>query len=103
VRGALLVPHEHVADRGAGQRVVRRHDGAAWVPEHDLDALALEDGDVITIDLKARTLHVDISNEELAARRAHWNAAPPRFARGVMAKYARLVSSAAEGAITGAL
>ena len=58
---------------------------------------------VITIDLKARTLHVDISNEELAARRAHWNAAPPRFARGVMAKYARLVSSAAEGAITGAL
>ncbi len=63
----------------------------------------LRDGDVITIDLKARTLQVDISNEELAARRARWNAAPPRFAKGVMAKYARLVSSAAEGAITGAL
>jgi dihydroxy-acid dehydratase len=60
----------------------------------------LRDGDIVTVDLQARTLQVDISSEELAARRAQWHARPPRFSKGVMAKYARLVSSAAEGAIT---
>jgi dihydroxy-acid dehydratase len=62
---------------------------------------AVRDGDIISFDLPARTLQVEISPAELAARLKDWRALPPRFTTGVMAKYARLVSSAAEGAITG--
>jgi dihydroxy-acid dehydratase len=61
---------------------------------------AVRDGDIISFDLPARTLHVDISDEDLAARLRQWRPLPPRFTTGVMAKYARLVSSAAEGAVT---
>jgi dihydroxy-acid dehydratase len=61
---------------------------------------AVQDGDVITLDLKARTLHVDIDDAQLAERLRAWTPLPSRYATGVMAKYARLVSSAAEGAIT---
>jgi dihydroxy-acid dehydratase len=63
---------------------------------------AVRDGDVISFDLPARTLQVDISDSELAARLREWRPLPPRYATGVMAKYARLVSSAAEGAVTSA-
>ena len=63
---------------------------------------AVRDGDVITFDLRARTLQVDVDDAELAARLRQWTPAPPRFATGVMAKYARLVSSATEGAVTSA-
>jgi dihydroxy-acid dehydratase len=63
---------------------------------------AVRDGDMITFDLPARTLHVDISDDDLAARLREWRPLPPRFVTGVMAKYARLVSSAAEGAVTSA-
>jgi dihydroxy-acid dehydratase len=63
---------------------------------------AVRDGDIITFDLRARTLQVDVSDAELAARLRQWKPSPPRFANGVMAKYSRLVSSAAEGAVTSA-
>jgi dihydroxy-acid dehydratase len=63
---------------------------------------AVRDGDMITFDLPARTLHVDISDDDLAARLRDCRPLPPRFVTGVMAKYARLVSSAAEGAVTSA-
>ncbi len=63
---------------------------------------AVRDGDIISFDLPARTLHVDISDEDLAARLRQYRPLPPRFTTGVMAKYARLVSSAAEGAVTSA-
>jgi dihydroxy-acid dehydratase len=63
---------------------------------------AVRDGDIISFDLPARTLQVDISDEDLAARLRQWRPLPPRFTTGVMAKYARLVSSAAEGAVTSA-
>ena len=63
---------------------------------------AVRDGDMITVDLPARQLRVDISDEELAARLREYRPLPPRFASGVMAKYARHVSSAAEGAVTSA-
>jgi len=62
---------------------------------------AVRDGDIISFDLPARTLQVEISAAELAGRLKDWRALPPRFTTGVMAKYARLVSSASEGAITG--
>ena len=62
----------------------------------------VRDGDIITFDLPARTLKVDISSAEIAARLLDYRPLPPRFTTGVMAKYARLVSSAAEGAVTSA-
>jgi dihydroxy-acid dehydratase len=61
---------------------------------------ALRDGDTVIFDIKARRLDVDISVEELNARLASWSAPPPRYKTGVMAKYAKLVSSASEGAVT---
>jgi dihydroxy-acid dehydratase len=63
---------------------------------------AVRDGDIISFDLPARTLQVELSAAEITARLKDWRALPPRFTTGVMAKYARLVSSAAEGAITSA-
>jgi dihydroxy-acid dehydratase len=63
---------------------------------------AVRDGDMITVDLPARQLRLEICDDELAARLREYRPLPPRFASGVMAKYARLVSSAAEGAVTSA-
>ena len=60
----------------------------------------VQDGDVITIDVDQRELRVDISDAELAQRKQLWTTPEPRYKRGVMAKYARGVSSASEGAIT---
>jgi dihydroxy-acid dehydratase len=62
---------------------------------------ALHDGDVIAIDVTARSLRVELTDAELAGRLAEWRAPAPRYETGVMAKYARLVSSAALGAVTG--
>jgi dihydroxy-acid dehydratase len=62
---------------------------------------AVRDGDVITFDEPGRRLHVDLTDAEIAARLARRVAPPKRFESGVMAKYARLVSSAAQGAVTG--
>ena len=61
---------------------------------------AVRDGDSIVFDIKARRLDVEIGEKELAARLADWTAPAPRYTRGVMAKYAALVSSASEGAVT---
>jgi dihydroxy-acid dehydratase len=61
---------------------------------------AVRDGDTVIFDVKARRLDVDISAEELSARLRNWSAPPPRYKSGVMAKYAKLVSSASEGAVT---
>jgi dihydroxy-acid dehydratase len=60
----------------------------------------LRDGDRITIDADAKRLEVVLDDAELARRKAAWVAPPPRVARGVLAKYARCVRSASEGAIT---
>jgi dihydroxy-acid dehydratase len=59
----------------------------------------LRDGDIITLDVRARRLDVDANLEE---RRAQWKPPAPRYKSGVMAKYAKLVSSASEGAVTSA-
>jgi dihydroxy-acid dehydratase len=62
---------------------------------------AIRDGDAIAIDLAARSIRVDLSPADIAARLAAWTPPQPRFTTGVMAKYAKLVSSAAMGAVTG--
>jgi dihydroxy-acid dehydratase len=62
---------------------------------------AVRDGDVIVIDAKNRKLDLEVSAEELKRRLDAWHAPAPRYANGVLAKYARLVSSAATGAVTG--
>jgi dihydroxy-acid dehydratase len=61
---------------------------------------ALADGDTIVVDVESRTLSVELSEDELAARLAAWSPPAPRYASGVFAKYAALVSSASEGAVT---
>jgi len=60
---------------------------------------AVRDGDEITFDVEARRLDVDLSDEEIAARVAAYQPPEPPYTTGVMAKYARSVSSASEGAI----
>ena len=55
----------------------------------------------ITFDLAARELRLDVADDELQRRLAAWAPPAPAFTSGVMAKYARLVSSASEGAVTG--
>ena len=62
---------------------------------------ALRDGDTITFDVEQRRLDVRLSDVELAERLAQWQAPQPRYTWGVMAKYARLVSSASKGAVSG--
>jgi dihydroxy-acid dehydratase len=62
---------------------------------------ALRDGDVIVLDVAGRKLHVELTDEELRQRMASWKPPAPRYQTGVMAKYARMVSSAAVGAVTG--
>jgi len=63
---------------------------------------ALRDGDTVVVDVEARELRAELSEDELAARLAAWEPPPPRYTRGVFAKYAALVSSASEGAVTNA-
>ncbi|HLQ83003.1 MAG TPA: dihydroxy-acid dehydratase [Pseudogracilibacillus sp.] len=61
----------------------------------------LKDGDMVTIDGKKQEISVDVSDEELERRRKDW-VAPPLYSKGVMGKYARLVSCASMGAVTDA-
>ena len=60
----------------------------------------VQDGDKITIDAPARSLHLHVSEMELEQRRAAWKPPLPRYTRGVLAKYARLVSTSSLGAVT---
>jgi dihydroxy-acid dehydratase len=61
---------------------------------------ALQEGDIIVFDIDARQLDVELSDAEIAARLSNWAEPAPRYTSGVFAKYAALVSSASEGAIT---
>ncbi|HEX5859777.1 MAG TPA: dihydroxy-acid dehydratase [Microbacterium sp.] len=61
----------------------------------------VRDGDLIRVDIAARTLDLLVDEAELSSRRDGWEPLPPRYTRGVLAKYSRLVRSAAEGATTG--
>ncbi len=61
---------------------------------------AVQNGDIINFDVEARRLEVELSAEELNTRLRGWTAPAPRYKTGVMAKYARTVSSASQGAVT---
>jgi dihydroxy-acid dehydratase len=61
----------------------------------------VRDGDLIRVDIKARSLDLLVDDEELARRKTDWQPLPPRYTRGVLAKYSKLVHSAAEGAYCG--
>jgi len=60
----------------------------------------VEDGDEITIDATTRELNLNISDDVIKQRLAKWRQPAPRYTRGVLAKYAKTVSSASEGAVT---
>ena len=59
----------------------------------------IEDGDIVVIDLAARKLNVEVSNEQLEQRRQKWTAPAPKYARGWLARYTRLVTNASNGAV----
>jgi dihydroxy-acid dehydratase len=61
---------------------------------------AVREGDTVVIDVEGRELRVELSDDELAARLREWSPPAPRYTSGVLAKYAALVSSASEGAVT---
>jgi len=61
---------------------------------------ALREGDTVVIDVPTGSLHVELSDDELSARLADWRPPEPHYETGVLAKYAALVSSASEGAVT---
>ncbi len=64
-------------------------------------AIALvNEGDSITIDAPKRLIQLNVSDEEIASRRANWKPPAPRYTKGVLAKYAKLVSTSSKGAVT---
>jgi len=64
-------------------------------------AIALvNEGDSITIDAPQRLIQLNVSDEEIASRRANWKPPAPRYTKGVLAKYAKLVSTSSKGAVT---
>ena len=60
----------------------------------------VKDGDAITIDAEAKTITLEVSEEELTIRKQHWKAPQLKFDRGVLYKYAKTVSSASKGCVT---
>ena len=109
----MLSPTSAVMGKGLGKEVALITDGRfsggshGFVVGHitpeaaDGGAIALvENGDVITIDAVTREISVNVSDDEMAKRRANWAAPAPKYTRGVLSKYAKTVSSASEGAVT---
>ncbi len=109
----MLAPTSAIMGRGLGREVALITDGRfsggshGFVVGHvapeaaDGGPIALvQEGDTITIDAEQATITLEVSDEELARRRAGWTAPPPRYIRGVLAKYARLVGPASRGAMT---
>ena len=99
--------------QGLGEQVALLTDGRFSGATHGLMAghvapeaaaggpiAAVRDGDAIVFDIPNRQLRVELSDEEIKARMSGWQAPSPRFETGVMAKYAKLVSSASLGAVT---
>ena len=110
----MLSPTSAIIGKGLGDSVALITDGrfsggtygmvvGHVAPEAAVGgALALvEEGDRITVDADRRLLEVEIEDDLLERRRAAWRRPEPRYRSGVMAKYARLVSSASKGAVTG--
>ena len=109
----MLTPTSAIMGRGLGSEVALITDGRFSGGSHGFvvghispeafngGPLALvENGDRITIDAEADILELDVEEAELTRRREAWRQPEPRYTRGVLAKYARTVSSASQGAVT---
>jgi len=109
----MLSPTSALIGRGLGEKVGLITDGRfsggtyGMVVGHVAPEAAVgggialvEEGDTITIDARERKLHLHVEDDEFARRRAAWAPRPPKVTRGVLAKYMRLVGSAAYGAVT---
>ncbi len=109
----MLAPTSAVMGRGLGGDVALITDGRFSGGTHGFVAghmtpeameggllAVVENGDRITIDARKREINLEVPEEELRRRLAAWRPPEPRVRRGVLAKYARLVSSASEGAVT---
>jgi dihydroxy-acid dehydratase len=110
----MLSPTSAIMGKGLGKDVALITDGRfsggshGFVVGHitpeafDGGPIALiENGDAITIDAETREIRVVVSDAVLAERRARWTQPAPLYTRGVLVKYAKLVSRAAQGAVTG--
>ena len=109
----MLSPTSAISGRGLSDSVALITDGRFSGGSHgfvighitpeafDGGPIALiEDGDTITIDAEAKTISVALDHDELARRKSNWHQPAPYATRGTLAKYAKLVSSASEGAVT---
>ncbi|SOZ14001.1 dihydroxyacid dehydratase [Cupriavidus taiwanensis] len=109
----MLAPTSAIIGKGLGESVGfitdGRFSGGTWgmvvghvAPEAYVGGtIALvQEGDSITIDAHQLLLQLNVSEDELARRRASWKAPAPRYTRGVLAKFARLASTASKGAVT---
>lgn len=109
----MLAPTSALMGAGLGESVALITDGRFSGATHGLvvghvspEAATggliglVREGDSITVDAVSRVLSLQVPDAEIAKRRAAWTAPPPRFTRGVLAKYARVVSSASLGAVT---
>jgi len=108
----MLAPTSALVGQGLGESVGLvtdgRFSGGTWgmvvghvAPEAcEGGAIALvQEGDPVTIDARTLTLRLEVTDDELARRRAAWKRPPPRYTRGVLAKFARAASSASTGAV----
>jgi dihydroxy-acid dehydratase len=109
----MLSPTSAIIGKGLGESVGfitdGRFSGGTWgmvvghvAPEAAVggNIALIEEGDSITIDAHKLALQLNVPDEELARRRAQWTAPKPRYTTGVLAKFAKLVSSASLGAVT---
>ncbi|MGA8050219.1 MAG: dihydroxy-acid dehydratase [Burkholderiales bacterium] len=109
----MLAPTSALIGQGLGESVGLltdgRFSGGTWgmvvghvAPEAYVggNIALVKEGDSITIDAKKRLLQLNVSSKELAARRKKWKSPKPRYTRGLLAKYTKLVSTASKGAIT---
>jgi len=109
----MLTPTSAIMGRGLGDSVALITDGRFSGGSHGFvvghvtpeafnggPIALIEDGDEVTIDAEADTIDVALSSDEFELRRAAWRQPEPRYRRGVLAKYARTVSSASRGAVT---
>ncbi len=109
----MLAPTSALVGQGLGESVGLitdgRFSGGTWgmvvghvAPEAFVGGTIalIQEGDSVTIDAHTQLIQLNVSDEEIAKRRAAWKQPKPRYTRGVLAKYARLASSASKGAVT---
>ena len=109
----MLSPTSAIMGRGLGKEVALITDGRFSGGSHGFvvghitpeafeggPLAVVRDGDTITIDAESRQLNLEVPAAEIAARLAAWTQPAPRYTRGVLAKYARVVASASRGAVT---